>query len=110
MRAGVISFGPMERLSITHGMRVKGHNGEVLGIVDRCGEEHVLLRPRNFSHERFAMPYRAIKSLDDGYVWLSGGKELLIDPHQPDLESGITTTIKPVPPGLFQGTSTPAPS
>ena len=92
----------MERLSITHGMRVRSQDGKKLGLVDRCGDEHVLIRPRNFSHHRRAIPYRAIKSLDDGYVWLKGGEELLVDPAQPDLTSGVTTTIKPVPPDLFK--------
>lgn len=85
----------MERLSITHGMKVVDPDGRPLGIVVACGAEHLLLR-RGFVHPHLAAArYLDVTSLEGGEVHLRGGERDLRPPDQPDLQDGILQNVLP---------------
>jgi hypothetical protein len=81
----------MERLSITHGMKVVGPTGKKLGHVTLCGDQHFGVR--HHGHDR-AATYDAIASLAGGVVHLKSDD--LLSPEQSDLISGPRTTVKPI--------------
>jgi hypothetical protein len=85
----------MERLSITHGMRVVDGEGRTLGTVLACGAEHLLLR-RGFLHPRLAAArYQDVTGLEGGEVHLGGGERDLRPANQPDLQDGILQNVLP---------------
>lgn len=81
----------MERLSITHGMKVVGPSGKKLGHVTLCGSEHFGIR---HGRHQGAATYEAIASLAGGVVHLKDDALLAAD--LPDLTSGPRTTVKPI--------------
>lgn len=88
----------MERLSIVGGMQVLAPNGRRMGVVRRCGAEHMLVADRFPSRKRCAIAYSSIRDLKGGKITLKKGLADLLDPEQPDLLDGVLTHTKPIGP------------
>lgn len=84
----------MERLSITHGMHVVDAKGRALGVVEVCGRDHLLARQGLLHKSMFAVKLLDVTNLEDGFVHLREGAQLL-PPNQPDLTEGPRQGVLP---------------
>lgn len=95
---------PFERRSIQHAMKVRDHEGTVLGRVACIGQTVLFVRQR-FSRKLWAVPLSHVERVTGKGVYVSGRAHAAVEPVGDRLRTEIVTAVYPLaePSGLGAG-------
>lgn len=86
---------PFERRSIQHAMKVRDHEGAVLGRVACIGQSVLFVRQR-FSRKVWAVPLSHVERVNGRGVYVSGRAFGALEPVGDRLRTEIVTAIHPL--------------
>lgn len=95
---------PFERRSIQHAMKVRDHEGAVLGRVACIGQTVLFVRQR-FSRRLWAVPLSHVERVTGRGVYVSGRAHAAVEPVGDRLRTEIVTAVHPLaePPAAGMG-------
>lgn len=86
---------PFERRSIQHAMKVRDHEGRVLGRVACIGQTVLFVRQR-FSRRLWAVPLSHVERVTGRGVYVSGRAHAAVEPVGDRLRTEIVTAVHPL--------------
>ena len=96
---------PFERRSIQHAMKVRDHDGTVLGRVACIGQTVLFVRQR-FSRKVWAVPLSRVERVSGRGVFVAGHARDVLEPEAGRLRTELVTATYPLaePPATAMGT------